>query len=234
MKNPALAAAALALLVCCTSPAMALSYCASDGLRAPVVLVERFFSADCTTCWAAPPAKALPRGALALDWVLPAAQGDDAPMSTIATRDAQQRLEALGRSALSRATLQVSSAVRPAAGLRLRVAHGLPVNDYVGTSIEAKPAAALQKHGEFTAWLALVETIPAGVEDSPVERNVVRNLLVPAWTGASTLSRTEQKRFYDSRPMYVAQGAKPARLRVVGWLQDGQGRVIAAAQSKCQ
>ena len=34
--------------------------------------------------------------------------------------------------------------------------------------------------------------------------------------------------------MRVPEGAQAQRLRVVGWVQDEQGRVIAAAQSACR
>ena len=217
--------------------ALAISYCASDSQPTPVALLDRFMSADCEACWADAKTPAPKRGVLALDWVLPSAKGDEAPLSSVATRDALERLQALGASAPSTQTLSVQTAVRALPGMpqfKLRVAHGLPVNDYIGASIEAKPGTALRGRGPLTAWLALVETIPAGTEGSSVERNLVRNLLMPAWNGAVALSKEEQKRFYESRPMRVSEGSKPARLRVIGWLQDANGKVIAAAQSRCK
>jgi hypothetical protein len=33
--------------------------------------------------------------------------------------------------------------------------------------------------------------------------------------------------------MSIPEGAKPERLRVVGWVEDARGRVVAAAQSRC-
>ena len=38
----------------------------------------------------------------------------------------------------------------------------------------------------------------------------------------------------EMRPVRIPEGAKPERLRLVGWVQDAQGRVVAAAQSRCQ
>jgi hypothetical protein len=220
----------------CSSQALALSYCASDGTRAPVALVERFISADCEACWADPATPVPRQNVLALDWVVPSskpgAQADDAPLSAVATRDASDRLDALGeRLADDRLTRQSTVQSNPA--LKLRVAHGLPVNDYVGTSIETRPAGALRGRGEVTAWLLLVETIPAGAEGTPVERNLVRNAFKSTRNGADVLSKAEQARWYESRPMHVADGAKAVRLRVVGWLQDARGRVLAAAASRC-
>ncbi|HSV46828.1 MAG TPA: hypothetical protein VLJ58_13660, partial [Ramlibacter sp.] len=114
----------------------------------------------------------------------------------------------------------VTSAVR-AGPRRLRAAHGLPFNGYVGTSIELKSAGP----GPWTAWLLLVETLPAGTEGSPVERNLVRNALQLGWAGGA--------RKFESRPMSIPEGAQPQRLRVVGWVQDARGRIRAAAQSRC-
>ena len=74
--------------------------CASDGQPTPAVLVERFISADCEKCWGAPsPAVTakLPARALALDWITPSPLGDEAPLSAAALRDADARLQTLGR-----------------------------------------------------------------------------------------------------------------------------------------
>jgi hypothetical protein len=110
------------------------------------------------------------------------------------------------------------------------VAHGLAVNDYIGTSI------SVQQPGpeRWSAWLALVETVPAGVEGSPVERNLVRNTFQPPWDGAKPLSKADRRRLLESRPMQIPEGAKPSRLRVVGWLEDSRGHIRAIAQSRCR
>ncbi|MDZ4143737.1 MAG: hypothetical protein U1D29_04270, partial [Burkholderiales bacterium] len=123
-------------------------------------------------------------------------------------------------------------AARGQAGGRLRVAHGLPFAGYIGASIELQPAR-VRPGAELTAWLALVETIPAGTEGTPVERNLIRNLLMSPWNGDSLLSNDGEKRFFESRPMGVPEGANPDRLRVVGWVQDTKGRITHIAQSRC-
>jgi len=228
-----LALAALLTASLLPATALALSYCASDGQKPHSALLERFVSADCADCWRDPATRKAPAGALALDWIVPGSQGDDAPMSAVATRDAADRLMGLGAS-LHDGRFEALERVHPVPGLRLRVAHGLPVNDYIGTSIEAAPPRALRTSGEVNAWLLLVETIPAGVEGSPVERNIVRNAFITSWSGRDALSKQEQKRFYESRPMRVADGARTPRLRVVGWLQDAQVKVLATAASRCE
>lgn len=241
--HPAVYASLCAALLCaalCAAvvprTALALSYCASDGQAAPTVLVERFISADCAACWNAPTAQSAPANSLAIDWVLPGSQGDDAPLSAIATRDAQERFVALGLGSadLQQGQLSRSSAVPTPARFSLRVAHGLPVNDYIGTSIEAKPASAEGTADEPTLWLLLVEHIPAGFEGSPIARNIVRNALQGSWNMREQLLKNEQLKFYEARPMQVASGAQAARLRVAGWLQSGSGAVLAAAASLCQ
>jgi hypothetical protein len=51
-------------------------------------LVDRFISADCADCWTRQPAlRAGPR-AVALDWIVPGTQQEDAPLSAAASRDA--------------------------------------------------------------------------------------------------------------------------------------------------
>lgn len=219
---------ALALLVpLAAAGAHAQSSCSSDGVPQPVALVERFINADCEACWGDAQTAAPGRGELALDWIVPGSRRDDAPLSAAASRDSLARLQALGRKAPARANAARMKALRE--GPKLRVAHGLPFNNYIGASIELKPASG----GPWQAWLLLVETIPAGTEGTPVERNLVRNALRTHWN-AGTLSKEEQKRLFESRPMSIPEGANAERLRVVGWVQDARGRVVAAAQSRCE
>lgn len=226
-----LSAGAMAAVATLAPPALAQSYCASDGQRAPVALLERFINADCDACWASPDTPQPRTGELAIDWIVPGGKGEDAPLSAAATRDAAARLQALK---LPRPAEASTARLTPARDARrtLRVAHGLPFAGYIAASIELKPAGATPA-GPLTAWLALVETIPAGTEGTPVTRNLVRNVLESAWDGRSLLLKYEQKRFFESRPMSIPAGANPERLRVVGWVQDTKGRITAIAQSRC-
>lgn len=223
-----LVAAALALPLL---PAHAQSFCASDGQPRAVRLTERFTNADCSTCWTDPATPRPGTHEIALDWILPGSQGDDAPLSAVATRDALARLEALNQN-MPPHFLRTSQAVKGIRGATLRVAHGLPVSDYLGASIELKPISRAAKQ-TLTAWLALVETLPAGTEGSPVERNLVRNVLQHRWDGRKQLLKNEQERLFESRSMNIAPAANPERLRVIGWVEDEKGQVMAAAQSRC-
>lgn len=225
-----LAACALTLGLGFTGITRAQSSCSSDGQSRPVVLLERFINADCANCWTDSTTPDAARGVVTLDWVLPGGQGDSAPLSVVASRDALKRLDALGVVAPA-ASLNRTTQVQGKGG-QLRVAHGLPVSGYMGASIELKgpaPAAAQT----WTAWLALVEALPAGTENSPVPRNLVRNLIQPIWNGHKQLSNQEQIRFIESRSMDIPPGMNTDRARVIGWVEDAQGRVVAAAQSRC-
>jgi hypothetical protein len=196
------------------------SSCSSDGAPVPAALLERFINADCDQCWRNAQTPDAARGTLAIDWVTPGSRGDDAPLAAVASRDGAERLEALGKKAPAQSATQFTQ--RMGEARRLRVAHGQPFNDYIGTSIEMAPASG----GPWKAWLLLVETLPAGAEGSPVERNLVRGAFTTQWT-------TAPKR-YELRPMRVVEGTKFERLRVVGWIEDARGHVRAIAQSRCR
>ena len=225
-KLSPLPAIAACLIAWGSGATLAQSSCSSDGQPRPVALVERFINADCENCWGDARTVQPGRNEVALDWIVPGSKGDDAPLSAAASRDGLERLATLGRAVPA----QADTSRRPAAtDRRLRVAHGLAFNGYMGASIELKPGSG----GPWKAWLVLVETVPAGTEGSPVARNLVRNLMQPVWDGSRTLSKEEQRRLFESRPMSIPEGANPKRLRVVGWVEDSQGRIRAIAQSKC-
>lgn len=200
------------------------SSCSSDGVPAPHALLERFISADCEHCWKAPQTPDAASGTLAIDWVTPGAKGDDAPLSAVSTLDGVWRLAAVGAKNPAETSSRFTQGM-PQPPLKLRVAHGLRVNDYIGTSIELQPAPG----GPWKVWLLLVENLPAGSEGSPVERNLVRNSFSAEWPAAAKGST----RRYELRPMRVAEGAKFSRLRVVGWIEDSKGKMRAIAESRC-
>nr|MDP2190690.1 hypothetical protein [Rhodoferax sp.] len=211
--------------------ARAQSSCSSDGQSRPVALLERFINADCADCWTDPLSSRSGRGELALDWVLPGKRGDEAPLSVVATRDALKRLEVLGLPTPA-GNASRKTPVDGGSGT-LRVAHGVPVSAYIGASIAFRDTPRKNAGQSWTAWLALVETIPAGTEGTPIPRNLVRNLVQATWTGREKLSKEEQIHLIETRSMDVPPGMNTERAKVIGWVQDGQGRVIAAAQSRC-
>ena len=212
--------------------ANAQSYCASDGQPRPVQLLERFINADCDNCWTDPATPRPDAGAIALDWIVAGVKGDDAPLAAAASGDALARLQALRQRPPAR-TSASRHRIKGLPGSSLRVAHGLPLGDYLGASIELKPIPSAAKAQTWTAWLALVEALPAGTEGSPVPRNLVRNLLQTNWDGRKPLLKTEQNRFFEQRSMRFAPGVDASRLRVMGWVENQTGQVVVAAASQC-
>lgn len=216
-------------LLAASVSAGAQSVCSSDGQPRPAQLLERFINANCESCWSDPATPKAGAGQLALDWVVPGDKGDDAPLSAVATRDGLLRLEAR-RQPLPAAALALNSPAAGLKGARLRIAHGLALTGYLGTSIELKPLPAAARGKRWSGWLALVETLPSGTEGSPVERKLVRNLLQVDWNGAA---QPAPKRFFDARSMRIAEGVNPERLQLIGWVEDDAGKILAAAQSAC-
>lgn len=221
---PARHAFALATLALAAVQAHAqVAVCRSDARAAVRVLFERFQSADCADCWTALDTPRAPRGAHTLDWVLPGAQGDDAPLSAVARREGAERLRALG---LAMTASRQTHTQRVAAGQRrLQLAHGLVLGGYVGASLRFDGPSGGQQ--PLTGWLALVEWLPAGTEGSPEPRRLVRNLLTePIHVGGRGAPQIW-------RPMNVPAGAQPERLGLVGWVTDARGRLLAAGQARC-
>jgi hypothetical protein len=212
---------ATALLLAAVAPLPALALCTSDDVPPVATLVERFTRADCPACWREPAGPRPSADTLVLDWVVP---GREAAAGALApSDDALDRLAALGQRPPAKTA--VVTRRREGAAVPLRIAHGEAVNDYVGTSIELGPAGS----EPWQAWLLLVEKVPAGVGGSPGPRIVVRKVFRPDWQrpgrGAGPLAET--------RSMQMPPGTRPERLRLVGLLQDGRGRIRAITQTEC-
>jgi hypothetical protein len=212
--------------------ALAQSFCASTGQPQPQALLERFINADCADCWADPATPRVQPGQVALDWMLPGSLGEDAPLSAVANRDASARLQALGQ-ALPAKRWATTSPVSGSTPGQLRVAHGLAVSGYVGASIEIKGVSPDAPAQPWTAWLALVESVPAGTEGSPVARNLVRNVFRSEWDVRRQPSAKNLHTFFDSRAMNIPPGMNTGRMRVTGWIENAQGKILLAAQSRC-
>lgn len=223
---------ALLMVVFSGQPVQAQSSCSSDGQPRPAQLLERFIDADCADCWQDAATPKAGRGQLALDWVVPGSQGESAPLSAVATRDAARRLTSLNES-LPAASTSRRSRARSLESHQLRVAHGLPLGGYIGASIALKTVPRAAQGRQWTANLALVEMLPAGTENSPVPRNLVRNVFQSSWDGRKQLSKAEQSDWFEQRSMGIPDGVDPSRLRVVGWIDDEQGKLIAVAASRC-
>lgn len=212
-----------ALLLCLPLAGHAL--CTSDEVVQSPALLERFINADCADCWRDPATPRPDRGALALDWIIPARTGADAPLAVVASDDALERLATLRHAAPGKAGAVTSR--REGEALPLRLAQGAAFNDYVGASVELKDPP----REPWRAWLLLVESLPAGTEGSPVARNLVRNVFRTDW---GNVMRRTPGRLAETRAMQIHAGAKPERLRLVGVLHDGRGRIRAITQTECR
>ena len=211
--------------------AMAQSSCSSDKTVAVKTIYERFTNADCEACWTKPFITG--KLGVTLDWLAPSPAGDDAPLSAAANRDALLRLENL-KIALPKEQNIVKTGVA-SSGYKIRVAHGLAVAGYIGASIELKQFPKnLSATKNLTAVLLLTETIPKGTADSPIERTLVRNMLIEPWVVTSASAKKSVKQvILTRRPLSIPAGVNPDNLHVFGWVQDSAGRVLTAAQSLC-
>jgi hypothetical protein len=213
--------------------AQAQAFCSSDGEKHPAELLERFLNADCEACWKDPTTPKATAQQAVLDWVTPGNEGDDAPLSAVAIREGLDRLQATGVPIPETTSINARHAVKPLKGMSLRVAQGIVLSGYIGVSIELQRARGTGQQ-PLSAWLAMVEHIPAGSEGSAVARNLTRSVLQLTWDSGEKSSKPEPHRFYESRVMHVAEGVKPENLRVTGWIEDASGHVLSIAQSACK
>ena len=218
MLRPALAVLLLAL------PLAGRALCTSDDVPQPTLLLERFTSADCLACWRDRHTPQGAPGTLALDWIVPGLKAEGAALASDASDDAMDRLDYLRQPTPKGA--DYISTKREGDPLTLRLAHGQAFNDYIGTSMQLREAGDEVWH----AWLLLVEKVPAGEDGSPIPRNVVRKVFRPEWARVGR-GRGE---LAETRSMQVPDTARPDRLRLVGVLQDGRGRIRAISQTECR
>lgn len=189
-------------------------------------MFERFISAECGDCWTDASIAAPPADAWLLDWIVPSARGDEAPLSAAAPDEAAQRLRrALENSVQQDRTLVHRTPARPARATRFIVASGPAFNGYFGVQLDGRgrwPAGT-------SAWIALVESVPAGTDGTPVPRQLVRTVAGPF----------EPRELHSGRPWRVIQAmrwpetAKPERLRARAWLERADGRIVAMASERC-
>ena len=187
------------------------------GARAqcPTTLVERYIPADCEACWSAGVAPA--PGSFVLDWIVPSPRGDAAPLAAAAMAESVPRVVGLGNDA----TLERRHALA-SGGPQVEIADGPAWNGYIALRLTVKRGSA-PLPGRVAGFVALVETVPAGEEGTPVARRVVRGVAGPL-TLDPGLTRIEHM-----NAVRIPIGANVGRLGAVGWVQDGEGRVIALA-----
>ena len=181
-------------------------------------LLERFIPADCAACWSG---AAAPGGApFVLDWIVPSPRGDEAALAAAAIGEATARAGAIGQPG----TKERRTALPALPGLVVEVEDGPGWSGYVGLQLRVRHAAGALPAGA-AGYLALVETLAAGEEGTPVERRLVRVLAGPLLLDGS---RGVTEHLLALR---VPQGAKAERLGAVGWVETRSGQVLALAQA---
>ena len=194
--------------------------------RAGAAVVERFISADCADCWSAADAASAPPGAWWFDWIASTPAGSEAALAAAASTDAQERAQrAGGPSPTGAQMLTVRGQLPRSAGLKLSVQSGPAWNGYFGLRLEARgrvPAGS-------SAWLALVELIPANAEGSVAERQLVRSVAGPL--PLDTL-RTDRSMSH-LQALRWPETAQPTRLQARGWIEGSDGALLAIASDRC-
>jgi hypothetical protein len=205
----------------------------------PRALLERFVAAPCVRCWQAkPPPLRENRDAWVLDWVVPPRTtepavdpspshrqaGATAWPAQAALPDAAQRMTTHGLLG-SDEMFSISHPLAVRSALALQVSH-TPLPD---GRIELRLAARFTSQRPLPAglqgWLALVERIPAGAADSPVDRQVVRAL-----AGPLPLEGLARRPIDHLRTVAAPATGQPERLAALGWVETNKGRVIAAGR----
>jgi len=202
----------------------ALAACPGPG----AALAERFTAASCPGCWADDGAPAGGPG-WQLDWVVPT--DDEAPLSAAALSDANDRLQRAGAPApgASAAQLLRRGSVQARPGLSLRVGAGPAWRGYFGLQLSLLPPPRPAWAAGTTAWLALVELLPAGSEGNAQPRALVRSVAGPLPLDGATPGQ----RLTHLRALRWPESAKPERLQARAWLEAPDGRIIAMAANRC-
>jgi len=194
--------------------------------RGVTAVTERFIDADCADCWTR---QSLPPAASAhwvLDWIVPSARGDDAPLAPAATREAADRIGRIGERVWTSEGLGTwRTPLRAGASPSLSVASGPAWHGYLALQVDSRgpwPRGA-------SVWLALVEAVPEGTDGTPVARRLVRAVAGPLDLAQLANGRTVR----DLRALRWPETAQPARLRATAWIETADGRIVAMAAERC-
>jgi hypothetical protein len=185
--------------------------------QCPSLLVERYIPAECEACWrdaAVPPASST-----VLDWIVPSAHGDAAPLAPAALAEAAARAPRIAPDA----TLERRHALAAARGVDVRVEDGPILNGYLGVRLTVRHDGRGSLPEGAVGYIALVEALAPGEEGSPVERRLVRQL-----AGPLTLDPM-RKDVEHLLAVRIAVGTRIDGLAVIGWVETPSRRILAAA-----
>jgi len=203
-------------------------------------IVEHFIGAECLDCWKGaaaagaarlPGAQAPAAGEWTLDWVVPSGR-EDAPLATPALPESADRLARLGphlgaRLEAAPAGFDTATELAPAdAARRFWVHSSLPWNGYYGVQMHARghwPEGS-------SAWVGLVELLPAGIDGSAIPRRLVRALTGPVALPASAAHKDGVDPLFGMRWPASAQAD---RVVAVAWVEGRDGRIQQIASDRC-
>jgi hypothetical protein len=194
------------------------------------VVQEVFIAADCARCWSAlpPPQPGASAGTPGwrLDWISPTTA--DAPLAAAALPEAAERAARAGDTS--------AVAGRPSA-LRLQVTSGPAWNGYFGLQMSLQAARAGSNRAGLpagsTAWLALVELLPAGTDGSPGARALVRSVAGPLPVDGLATTPSPNQAPSHLRALRWPEGARPERLQARAWIEAPTGQVLLMAADRC-
>ena len=219
--------AAAALLACAAGTATA--QVAPDAAQCPqasAAVLERFISAECSACWTDASSAPALKGQWLLDWIVPSVRGDEAPLSPAAPDEAAQRARrVLHTGANDERTVVHRTAARGAIAARLKVASGPAFNGYFGVQLDGRGRAPAGS----SVFVALVESVAAGTDGTPVPRELVRTVAGPF----------QPRELQSGKPWRVLQAmrwpetAKPDRLLARAWLERADGSIAVMAGERC-
>lgn len=194
--------------------------------RASAVVLERFISAECEDCWSDASVARPGAGQWLLDWIVPSARGDDAPLSSAAPAEARERARRALKTGVAddRISLQ-RSAARSEPTVQLRVTSGPAWSGYFGVQVDTSGRAVAGAN----VWVALVESVGAGTDGSAVPRELVRTVAGPFMPA----ELRSGKPWRALQAMRWPETAKPARLHARAWIEDAGGRIVAMAGERC-
>jgi hypothetical protein len=194
--------------------------------RVNAAVLERFISAECEACWTDASVAQPGAGDWLLDWIVPSARGDEAPLSSAAPAEALARARRALKTepANDRASVR-RSATRSDTALQLRVSSGPAWSGYFGVQVDASARA---KAGA-SVWIGLVETVATGVDGSAAPRQLVRTVSGPF----TPVELRSGKPWRHLQAMRWPETAKPSRLHARAWIEDTAGRIVAMAGEPC-
>ncbi len=249
-------AAPMASTAATTAAATAAATAGTANLACPgaaAAVVERFISAECADCWASG-APALPGArAWTLDWITPTPLGHDAALAAAALLESAERALRAEQAKQGKLAKQTKRAGSPSGSagamgqppaqqagtriwtmppnpksMRLSVRSGPAWHGYFGLSVKVQQRRGRWPAGS-TAWVALVEDLPAGSEGNAQPRQLVRSVAGPL----SLQAVRPGQPLTHWQAMRWPEGAKPERLRARAWIEAADGAILGMAADRC-